>query len=127
EWESQSSRLARGLAGAGVVKGDRVAIYLHSTEVLRWVVTYAAVHKVGAVAVPTNTRLVARELEYVLGHAEVVAVVTGGDLEPQLGAVRGSVPSMRLVVGSASWDDCLHDDDSTFQVPLEPDDLADVM
>src|SRR5439155_21689162 len=65
EWESQSNRLARGLAGAGVVKGDRIAIYLHSTEVLRWVVTYAAVHKAGAVAVPTNTRLAARELEYV--------------------------------------------------------------
>ena len=62
-WEAESNRLARGLVGRGVAKGDRVAIYLDSADVLRWVVAYAAVHKAGAVAVPTNTRLVARELD----------------------------------------------------------------
>ena len=79
-WEAESNRLARGLVGRGVAKGDRVAVYLDSADVLHWIVAYAAVHKAGAVAVPTNTRLVARELAFVLGHAEVAAIITGGPL-----------------------------------------------
>ena len=43
-------------------KGDRVSIYLPSDEALRWIVAYAAVHKAGAVVVPTNTRLSVPEL-----------------------------------------------------------------
>ena len=57
EWDAESNRLARGLLDLGIGKGDRVSIYLPSDEVLRWIVAYAAVHKAGAVVVPTNTRL----------------------------------------------------------------------
>ena len=56
-WDAQSNRLARGLVAHGVGKGDRVSIYLPTDEVLRWIVAYAAIHKAGAVVVPTNTRL----------------------------------------------------------------------
>jgi acyl-CoA synthetase (AMP-forming)/AMP-acid ligase II len=87
-WDSQANRLGRGLADAGVVKGDRVAIYLPAVEALDWVVSYAAVHRAGAVAVPTNTRLVASELAAVLGHADVSVIVTSA----QLGSVLDPVP-----------------------------------
>ena len=43
-------------------------------EALRWV-AYSAIHKAGAVAVPTNTRLAIPELVHQLGHAEVRAVL----------------------------------------------------
>ena len=120
-WEAESNRLARGLVGRGVAKGDRVAIYLDSADVLRWIVAYAAVHKAGAVAVPTNTRLVARELAFVLGHAEVAAIVTGGPLTDTAGSLAG------IVVTTERWGDALDDDTSEFQVPVSPDDLADIM
>ena len=57
EWDRDSDRLAAALLDAGVAKGDRVAIYLPPEEVLEWIAAYAAAHKAGAVAVPTNTRL----------------------------------------------------------------------
>ena len=57
QWESESNRLARGLLSRGVVKGDRVALNPGAEEALRFMVAYAAVHKAGAVAVPTNIRL----------------------------------------------------------------------
>ncbi|HZP29461.1 MAG TPA: class I adenylate-forming enzyme family protein, partial [Acidimicrobiia bacterium] len=76
EWDAESNRMARGLSALGIGKGDRVSIYLPSEEVLHWIVAYAAIHKAGAVVVPTNTRLSARELETVLGHAEIVAMIT---------------------------------------------------
>src|SRR5260221_2348894 len=72
-WEATSNRLARGLRANGVAKGDRVAIYLPPQEALQWLVAYAAVHKAGAVSVPTNTRLAQRELEHIFTHAAVRA------------------------------------------------------
>ena len=80
QWEAESNRLARTLADAGVAKGDRVALYLRAEEGLRFMVAYAAVHKSGAVAVPTNTRLTEPELERLLGHAEVRCLLTDPEL-----------------------------------------------
>ena len=52
-WDARSNRLARGLTARGIAPGDRVSIYLPNEESLRWIVAYAAVHKAGAIAVPT--------------------------------------------------------------------------
>ena len=125
EWDAESNRLARGLAALGVGKGDRVSIYLPSDEVLHWIVAYAAIHKAGGVVVPTNTRLSPRELENVLGHAEIVAMITNEALLPAANELQTLLPTLKLV--SSDWDSMLAADDSGFQVPLEPSDLADVM
>ena len=81
EWEGRSNRLARWLLAQGVAKGDRVAIHVPPEEGDRFLLAYSAVHKAGAVAVPTSTRLVARELCYVLGHAGAARI---GQFEPTL-------------------------------------------
>jgi acyl-CoA synthetase (AMP-forming)/AMP-acid ligase II len=133
EWDTRSNRLARGLARRGVERGDRVSIYLANDECLRWIVAYAAVHKAGAVAVPTNTRLSTRELSAILGHAAVRAMVTCAALVATARDVRHCLPSLELVVidGAAvdevEWADALDADGSEFQVPVGPDDLADIM
>lgn len=137
EWEEQSNRLARGLVARGVAKGDRVAIYLPSEECLHWIVAYAAVHKAGAVAVPANVRLTTRELTTILGHAEVSAAITCASLLPVALDVQRSIPSLHLMIsiGRAAtddrsvveWDDAFDADGTTFQVPVDLDDLADVM
>ena len=137
EWDEQSNRLARFLVDQGIEHGDRVSIFLPSDEALRWIVAYAAMHKAGAVAVPTNTRLSVPELVTILGHAEVARVhhVRRAAARDAL-AVRDEVPSLRLVVsaGSASegtvvstTTDALHTDGSDIQVPTTLDDLADIM
>jgi acyl-CoA synthetase (AMP-forming)/AMP-acid ligase II len=139
-WDEESNRLARGLAGSGVAKGDRVSIYLPSEEVLHWVVAYAAVHKAGAVAVPTNTRLTAAETSTILGHAEASAAITCSSYLATLAAARQNVPTLGLVVstdgnadaelapsGAVRWDSVAADDATDFQVDLDPGDLADIM
>ena len=127
EWEAAANRLARGLAANGVHPGDRVALFLESTFPLRWIVAYAAIHKAGAVAVPTNTRLSAREVGAVLGHAEPVAAITSSTLRPML--EEASVASIRRVVEAdgPGWDGVADADDSPFQQPVGEDDLADIM
>jgi acyl-CoA synthetase (AMP-forming)/AMP-acid ligase II len=134
EWDERSNRLARFFVEQGIEKGDRISIYLPSDEALRWIVAYAATHKAGAIAVPTNTRLSVPELVTILGHAEVAACVTCESLLERALAVREEVPSLRLVIsaggtgpGTIPFDDALHADGSDIQVPTSIDDLADIM
>lgn len=135
EWDEQSNRLARFLVEQGIEKGDRVSIFLPSDEALHWIVAYAAAHKAGAIAVPTNTRLSVPELVTILGHAEVAACITCASLLDRALAVREQVPSLQLVVSAGSpgtdgvvdFDDALGTDGSDIQVPTDMDDLADIM
>lgn len=136
DWERRSNQLARWLLASGVAKGDRVAVHLPPAEGDRFLIAYAAVHKAGAVAVPTSTRLVTRELAYVLGHAGAVAAISGESTTPALVAARPDLPELRLLVTSAptangdglvAWDDATDADDSEIQVPLTGADLADIM
>ena len=140
EWDRQSNRLARSLVELGVQPGDRVSIYLPSDAALRWIVSYAAVHKAGAVAVPTNTRLSIPELVTILGHAEASAIITGRTLQPTALAVRSEVPSLHTVISAGAgdpdprdqsavldFDATLSPDASDIQVPRSVDDLADIM
>ena len=126
EWNTRSNRIARGLAGAGVEPGDRVSIFLPGERSLDWIVAYAAVHKAGAVAVPTNTRLSVPELVTILGHAEVVAMLTSSELRATADEVGAAVPSLRTVA-EAPFDDLADADATDFQGPVGLDDLADVM
>jgi acyl-CoA synthetase (AMP-forming)/AMP-acid ligase II len=134
EWDADSNALARGLVELGVEPGDRVSISLPSGAVLRWIVAYAAVHKAGAVAVPTNTRLSEPERVAIFRHAEVTAALTDETLLPGMLAVRDQLSTLRLVVsaggngpGVEEWAAALSEDRSDFQVPRGADDLADVM
>src|SRR5688500_5153258 len=101
EWEARSNQLALWLIGQGVQKGDRVAIHVPPEEGHRFLVSYSAIHKAGAVAVPTSTRLVARELGYVLGHAGAVVAISGARTTPALVEARGELAELRALVTTA--------------------------
>ena len=133
DWDGESDRVAAALLEAGVGKGDRVAIYIPMADCLEWVIAYASIHKAGAVAVPTNTRLARRELEYVLGHSGVVAVFVGDDTQAAFEEVRSMLPSLRWAVttgdpaaGYEPWDRIGRRGDAV-QVPVGPDDMADII
>jgi acyl-CoA synthetase (AMP-forming)/AMP-acid ligase II len=134
QWEAESNRLARGLVERGVSKGDRVALYLRMEEALRFMVAYAAVHKAGAVAVPTNIRLTEPELERLLGHAEVTALLTDSALAPSAERVVATLPTVKHLVTAPkdsgqpwSWGDAGTNDASEFQVAVSGEDLADIL
>jgi acyl-CoA synthetase (AMP-forming)/AMP-acid ligase II len=137
QWEAESNRLARGLVERGVTKGDRVALYLGAEEALHFMVAYAAVHKAGAVAVPTNIRLTESELGHLLGHAEVKVLLTDDALALAAQRVAASLPTVRHILAAPApaetgdtpwtWGDAGADDDSEFQVALGAEDLADIL
>lgn len=129
QWDEAANRLARGLAAAGLRPGDRVSIYLDGDRVLEWIISYAAVHKAAAVAVPTNTRLTAEELATVLGHAEPTMVITSTALVHNVEAVHDRLPSVTSViqVDDGGLEAPMSEDDSPFQEAVDSQDLADIM
>ena len=102
-------------------------------------VAYSAVHKAGAVAVPTNTRLTDGELERLLGHAEVRVVLTDTELSPLAHRVAGTLDRPRARDRRpAAADDApaprrgrgpcpAPTTTGTFQVEVDGDDLADIL
>jgi acyl-CoA synthetase (AMP-forming)/AMP-acid ligase II len=67
--ENESAELARALLASGVGKGTRVGILFPNGP--DWVTTFFAVTRIGALAVPISTFYQARELGWVLRHADV--------------------------------------------------------
>jgi acyl-CoA synthetase (AMP-forming)/AMP-acid ligase II len=123
-WDAASNQFARALQSEGVERGDRIAIYIAADDAVRWVVSYAGVHKAGAVAVPLNTRLTPSELEALLAHAEAKAIVYSASLAETALALADALPSLIVTMSTA---DPLGGVASTFQVPVEAGDLADIM
>ncbi len=65
--------VASGLAGLGIRKGDRVAVCLPNG--LDWVAAFFGALYAGAVVVPLNTALSAREMEYQVGQSGASVMV----------------------------------------------------
>ncbi len=72
-----SNRLANGLHGIGVGTGDRVTLYAQNCW--EWVVSYYAIHKLGAVANPINVMLTPEEVGYVVDDCGAVALLASRD------------------------------------------------
>lgn len=68
ELEAQVRALARGLVGAGVGRGSRVAVFMGNRP--EWVVSAFAVAATGGVLVPVNTFAAPRERDHVLRHSD---------------------------------------------------------
>lgn len=71
--QRRSHSLAAALRSHGVKRGDRVAVYLQNRAVV--IETALACSRLGAIFVPVNPLLKARQLEYVLNDAGAIALI----------------------------------------------------
>ncbi len=74
EAADESARLAKGLLATGHGKGSRVGLLMPNGP--DWVVGWLAIGRIGAICVPLNTFYKARELGWVLRHADVRTLLT---------------------------------------------------
>ena len=74
--EAESALLARGLLAEGIGKGTRLGLLLPNGP--EWVFAWLAAARIGALVVPLNTFSRARELRFVLRHADVDTLLTAG-------------------------------------------------
>ncbi|OKP79621.1 AMP-dependent synthetase [Ensifer adhaerens] len=96
QFARQSSAFARGLAGEGIMPGERVAILL--PQGFETAIAHAAIYKHGAIALPLALLFGVEALEYRLRDAGVAAVITNGFGYERIAAIRERLPDLRLVV-----------------------------
>jgi fatty-acyl-CoA synthase len=119
--------VARGFLSLGIVKGDKVAIWM--AGYVEWAYVYFALARIGAIMVPVNTRYRPEEVEYVLNKSTASILILKEEpnknylillkeLVPGAGVVADAMPSeklphlRRVVVSSQrSLIDCISFDD----------------
>jgi fatty-acyl-CoA synthase len=89
EWDRRANRLANGLLGLGLVKGDRVAVLAYNC--VEWLEIYAAAAKAGLVVVPVNFRLRPPEIRYILRDCGARAFIVQDALIGPAEEVRGDI------------------------------------
>jgi fatty-acyl-CoA synthase len=90
------TRLAHGLRGLGLRRGDRVA-YLGPNHPA-FLETLFAAGTLGAILIPLNTRLAVPELARHLADSGTQALIYGAGQAEAAAALRGAVPGIRDVV-----------------------------
>lgn len=116
---------AKALMAEGINRGDHVSLWLNNCD--DWIFIFFALSRIGAVAVPINTRFRTHDLDYVLRQSDSAALITHDVCGPidYLAMVRevvalpaeganvddGKFPELRKVIilgasdhaGTASW------------------------
>src|SRR5438477_4697296 len=78
EIDARSNRMARTLEARGLVKGDRVCVYLANS--IEMIDLYLACVKLGVIFVPINILYRDREMSHIIGDAEPKLLVTEKEL-----------------------------------------------
>src|SRR5499427_9389661 len=90
QWNARACRLANGLLGLGLAKGDRLAVLAYNC--VEWLEIYAAAAKAGVIAVPINFRLVGPEIRYIAQNCEARAFMVQDELVGAIEEIRGGLP-----------------------------------
>src|SRR5437899_11401852 len=97
EYRDHVRDIALGLASLGFHRGDKLSVIGDNRPRLYW--SQVAAICLGGVSVPVYQDSIAKELAYVLNHAEV-AVIVAEDQEQvdKVVSLRAELPALRLVV-----------------------------
>jgi acyl-CoA synthetase (AMP-forming)/AMP-acid ligase II len=141
---AEIDRAARALLASGVDAGDRVSLW--APNVYEWAVASFAVHAIGAVVCPINTRFKGDEAAYVLNTAKARRLFTVTDFLDtnyvellsrastavaldEIVVLRGTVPA-----GCTPWSEFVARGDAVDpadvavrSAAIEPDDLSDIL
>ncbi len=96
ELHSNANRIAAGLIGKGVGRGDRVAVMMRNHPEL--VETLVACSITGALFVPVDPRTRGEKLAYMLRHAGCAGIVCADYCLAALDVVRPLVPDLKWVM-----------------------------
>jgi amino acid adenylation domain-containing protein len=101
--DKAANRLARGLLGAGVRRGDRVAIYLENS--VEAVVAIFGALKAGAVFTVINPTTKADKVAFILNNSRAAALVTDDRRGAVVAEIASQTPHTGIVVMAAGAGD----------------------
>src|SRR5699024_12036147 len=91
-----TSRLAHFLKNQGIMKGDRIALFMQNCP--QYLIGHYAIQMLGAVVVPLNPMYKESELEYFINEAEIKAIIAGQELYNQLEKVRFNASLLQFII-----------------------------
>jgi len=94
--DTQSSRIAHGFVALGVGRGSHVAVLMDNSP--EQLLTYFALGKIGALAVPLNTASRGRSLQYLLDHSDATTLVIDYSLMPSYLEVAAQIPAIKSLI-----------------------------
>ena len=103
ELNRRVNRLAHGLGGLGLGKGDKLAVLLENS--IEFIEVYLAAAKTGIVIVPINFRLLGPDVEFIVNNSDARAMIVHDEFTAVVGAVRDRLKNVRpenfIAVGNA--------------------------
>ena len=94
--DRRSNQVAEGLRAAGLRRGSRIGVLAKNTPTLYDLALGAA--KANVALVPTNYRLAAAEIAYILQDAEVEFIFVASDYGEIIGQIKKELPALRHVI-----------------------------
>lgn len=133
EFNEEVNRLANGLLGLGLKKGDKVGLFMKNSD--HFAIALYAIWKAGLTVVPINFRLTAVEANYILEQSDCVALFCDGELEETVAkAAEGLLDLKQIIVHSASpmekhlpWNEVCSDNASEPDVLVMNTDNAEIL
>ncbi|MFH1057781.1 MAG: AMP-binding protein [Pseudomonadota bacterium] len=125
EMERRVGSTAAGLAGRGLKPGQRVALLLGNTP--HFLYAWWGLTRLGAVMVPVNLRLTAREAAYIVGHCGAQMVIAGPEAAEILPELKAQCPAVRHWLSPADLEVFLALPPRAEPCPAGPDDLASIL
>jgi len=122
EIAARSSRLAAGLLGAGLHRGDRVMLLL--PRVPQWHVAMVACFKAGLVPVPCVSMLTSADIAYRLHHGEIKGVIAHQSLVAKFASIDAPLTCCVSVGGGAPPDWHVYEDLVEREVSFRPESIA---
>lgn len=95
-FHAESNKLANALQKLGLGKGDRVMLILHR-RVEFWI-SMLALHKLGAVAVPSPALLTTKDIVYRVNFARIKAAIVDAGMTPTVQAALADCPGLRTLI-----------------------------
>ncbi|WP_053361688.1 long-chain-fatty-acid--CoA ligase [Bacillus sp. FJAT-27251] len=86
QFNEESNRLAHGLFGQGIRKGEKIALMMKNSD--HFAFSFFAAAKIGAVVVPVNFRLTSPEVHYILKQSDSTLIICDGEFEQTVAAAR---------------------------------------
>ena len=96
QYNQEVNRIANALVNDGVKKGDKIALMMKNSAQFAFV--YYAILKAGAVAVPVNFRLTAKEASFIINHSDSTIVFADGELKETVAKAVDGNPNVRLQI-----------------------------
>jgi long-chain acyl-CoA synthetase len=131
DFDKRVNRVANGLLGLGLKKGDRVGVMQVNSH--QFLEIMHACFKTGMVITPVNLRLAGPEISYILNNAGASALIYGMPFKPLVDSFRGELESVKyfICVGSEAADgksmpykDFYQSSDADVNIEVFDDDLA---